>query len=81
MQMHFTFLSSLMVHLFADPANVSDELISRILPCVGIALKSRILPHKIAGYMVVCDLCMHVTLNEETLHNILKLCLAVGFAG
>lgn len=76
--MHFTFFASLVVHLFADSANITDELIARIIPYVGISLRSRILPYRTAGYMIVCDLAMNASLNEETLHNILKLCLAVS---
>ncbi|CAD5216594.1 unnamed protein product [Bursaphelenchus xylophilus] len=75
MQMHFTFFASVIVHLFADPAHITEELISRIIPFVGIALKSRVLPFKTAGYIIVCDLCMNATLNEEVLHNILTLCM------
>jgi hypothetical protein len=39
MQMHFTFFASLVVHLFEDTANITEELISRIIPFVGAALK------------------------------------------
>lgn len=37
--MHFTFFASLVVHLFEDTANITEELISRIIPFVGAALK------------------------------------------
>ncbi|CAD5212349.1 unnamed protein product [Bursaphelenchus okinawaensis] len=76
MQMHFTFFASLVVHLFADPAHITEELISRVIPFVGIALKSKVLPYKTAGYIIICDLCMNTTLAEDVLQNVLKLCLS-----
>lgn len=92
MQAHFTFFASLVVHLFEDTANITEQLISRIIPIVGAALKyvvlylristlnfrSKVLPFKMAGFMIICDLVMNTTLNEETLMNILNLSMLVS---
>ncbi|KAI6196958.1 hypothetical protein M3Y94_01168800 [Aphelenchoides besseyi] len=73
LQNHFTFFTSVVVHLFEDPANITDQLISRIMPFLGTALRSKILPYKLSGFIIVCDLVMNTTLNEDTVQEILKL--------
>lgn len=92
MQMQFTFFTSLVVSLFEDSAKVTDQLIARIMPYIGIALKyrpqsedsddlcscrSRITPFKYAGIMIVCQIMVTTTLTAEVSHNILKLLLLV----
>jgi hypothetical protein len=90
--MHFTFFASLVVHLFEDTANITEQLISRVVPFVGAALKfvhilryvliylfrSKVLPFKMSGFMIVCDMVMNTSLNEDTLMNILKLTMLVS---
>ncbi|KAI6182851.1 hypothetical protein M3Y97_00425200 [Aphelenchoides bicaudatus] len=66
-------MTTIVVHLFEDTANITEQLISRVIPFVGAALKSKVLPFKMSGFMIVCDLVMNTSLNEDVLTNILKL--------
>jgi uncharacterized membrane protein YhiD involved in acid resistance len=74
-QYYFLFFAKLIASLFEDPANATDQLISRIIPHLGIALKSKVLPFKIAGMVLITQLVMTVTFTQETLSPIISLLL------
>lgn len=92
MQAQFTFYASILASLFEDPTKINDQLISRIVPYLGISLKytflrfftfcifrSKILPFKYAGMMIVCQIVTTTSLSVEVLTPILKLILLVSF--
>uniref|UniRef100_A0A914Y6U5 HEAT repeat-containing protein 1 n=1 Tax=Panagrolaimus superbus TaxID=310955 RepID=A0A914Y6U5_9BILA len=74
-QYFFLFFTKLIASLFEDPANATDQLISRIMPQLGIALKSKVLPYKISGMILIAQLAMTVTFTQETLFPIISLLL------
>jgi len=74
-QYYFTFFAKLVVNLFDDPANATDQLISRVLPHLGIALKSKALPFKLSGMVILVQLSMNVTFAAENLQPIISLLL------
>ena len=77
-QYYFTFFAKLVVNLFDDPANATDQLISRVLPHLGIALKSKALPFKLSGMVILVQLSMNVTFAPENLQPIISLLLNVS---
>ncbi|KAI1723763.1 u3 small nucleolar RNA-associated protein 10 domain-containing protein [Ditylenchus destructor] len=75
MHASYTFFAGFMVNLLDDVSKVNNQLIARIMPYVGIALKSKILPFKYAGMVVAAQLVTVTSLAPEVLANILKLLL------
>uniref|UniRef100_A0A915DLG9 HEAT repeat-containing protein 1 n=2 Tax=Ditylenchus dipsaci TaxID=166011 RepID=A0A915DLG9_9BILA len=72
---NFTFFTNFMLHLFEDSSRVDDQLIARVLPFVGIALKSKVFAFKCAGLTIVAKIMISTSLTPEVLNNILKLVL------
>uniref|UniRef100_A0A183BHI4 HEAT repeat-containing protein 1 n=1 Tax=Globodera pallida TaxID=36090 RepID=A0A183BHI4_GLOPA len=79
MQNYFTFLVALFGNLIENSTSsgtVDDQLLSRLMPFLSVALKSKLEPFKCAGIMLWSCLSMNVTaLDEETAQSALKLLL------
>lgn len=73
---YFTFIVALFTNLTEEPSQIDNEFISRIVPFLATALKSKILPFKYAGLMISCNLVMNITLVEEVANSILCLILS-----
>ncbi|KAL7071280.1 hypothetical protein ACQ4LE_009541 [Meloidogyne hapla] len=74
MQHYFTFLVSLYGTLIENRGStIDDQLISRLIPFVGISLKSTIESFKYFGIMISCTLAVNVSINDEIAKNLLKL--------
>ncbi|CAK5089414.1 unnamed protein product [Meloidogyne enterolobii] len=74
MQHYFTFLASLYGNLIENRgATIDDQLISRLMPFIGISLKSKIEAFKYFGIIISCTLAVNVSINDEIAKNILKL--------
>uniref|UniRef100_A0A7E4ULQ3 HEAT repeat-containing protein 1 n=1 Tax=Panagrellus redivivus TaxID=6233 RepID=A0A7E4ULQ3_PANRE len=74
-QFYYVFFVKLISSLFEDTANATDQTLSRIIPHLGVALKSKVLPFKMAGMVLVSQLSMTVTFTPEAIQPILSLLL------
>jgi len=72
---YFTFAASLLANVIKDPEKIDNNLISRIIPTIGIWLKSNIGPSKCTGLMIACQLVHNTSLNTEVAESLLKLIL------
>ncbi|KAK0130715.1 HEAT repeat-containing protein 1 [Merluccius polli] len=68
----FSFYASTIVSVLDTVENVTDTLISKLLPFVRKGLKSSLMDYKAATYMIVCQLAVKVVM-EGSLVNILAL--------
>jgi hypothetical protein len=75
MHHYFTFIATIFTALCEEPTKVDNNLVSRITPFLGRALKSPIGPFKCAGLMIVCNLAMHTSLTTEASESFLNLML------
>jgi len=73
LQNHFKFFAILLVNLLDDARAIDDQMIARLMPHIGLALKSRVTAFKCAGLMVVAQMTTRVSLDPEVLNNIIKL--------
>jgi len=73
LQNHFKFFAILLVNLLDEARSIDDQMIARLMPHIGLALKSRVNSFKCAGLMVVAQMTTKVSLDPEVINNILKL--------
>uniref|UniRef100_A0A914X4D5 HEAT repeat-containing protein 1 n=1 Tax=Plectus sambesii TaxID=2011161 RepID=A0A914X4D5_9BILA len=77
-QVLFTFVTSTLIGVLEDGSLVTDKLISKIVPYLAIALRSKLKPYRLCSLMVTCQLGVVVTLSDTVVQSLLKLILLKG---
>uniref|UniRef100_A0A670XSS6 HEAT repeat-containing protein 1 n=1 Tax=Pseudonaja textilis TaxID=8673 RepID=A0A670XSS6_PSETE len=68
-----TFYASTVVSALGAVANVTDTLVSRLLPYIQKGLKSPLVDFRAATYMIICQLTVRVTMEQSLVRSLMLL--------
>uniref|UniRef100_A0A803SWL1 HEAT repeat-containing protein 1 n=1 Tax=Anolis carolinensis TaxID=28377 RepID=A0A803SWL1_ANOCA len=70
MRVLFTFYASTVVSALGAAANVTDTLVSKLLPYIQKGLKSSLVDYRAATYMIICQLAVKMTMENSLVHSL-----------
>ncbi|XP_032071186.1 HEAT repeat-containing protein 1 [Thamnophis elegans] len=73
MRVLLTFYASTVVSALGAVANVTDILVSRLLPYIQKGLKSSLVDFRAATYMIICQLTVKVTMEQSLVRSLMLL--------
>ncbi|KAL7987540.1 hypothetical protein Chor_006459 [Crotalus horridus] len=73
MRVLLTFYASTIVSALGAIANVTDTLVSRLLPYIQKGLKSSLVDFRAATYMIICQLTVRVTMEQSLVRSLMLL--------
>uniref|UniRef100_A0A8D2JAB7 HEAT repeat-containing protein 1 n=1 Tax=Varanus komodoensis TaxID=61221 RepID=A0A8D2JAB7_VARKO len=71
MRVLFTFYASTIVSALGAAENITDTLVSRLLPYIQKGLKSSLVDYRAATYMIISQLAVKMTMEKSLLHSLM----------
>ncbi|XP_062980420.1 HEAT repeat-containing protein 1 isoform X2 [Elgaria multicarinata webbii] len=70
MRVLFTFYASTIVSALGAAANITDTIVSKLLPYIQKGLKSSLVDYRAATYMIISQLAVKMTMEKSLVHSL-----------
>ncbi|TKR89200.1 hypothetical protein L596_013339 [Steinernema carpocapsae] len=74
MNVYFAFYTQLLLKMFQNNVDITDQLISKAIPTMALGLKSSIPSFRQGALAAICQLAMAAPLTEEVIKTLIKAC-------